>query len=299
MRRWLRAGALGAVAALALAGCGVPEGTDGDLADDWKLPAAPAVFQPENGTCHPFHQQIGYVTSYQPVACTTEHLTETVHLGTLTGANAERSTPPPVGSTPRQAAYAECQREIARVLGADWRSGRIGLSIVFPSPAGWRGGARWFRCDLVEQTSLELDDPKKRTTSLAGALKPGSPLTYGCFNATLDAARRVDEMNPVACTKQHNAEFVGVHEAAAGSYAAFEKNDEKIHRACLKLVAKYAKLPDDSNLKYRSGTIAYQPDEDEWADGNRGVKCFVWTDKRKLTRSVKGGGTKALPIQYA
>ncbi|WBB82331.1 septum formation family protein [Micromonospora sp. WMMD882] len=297
MRRWLRAVALGAVAALAVAGCGTPEGTDGDLTDDWKLPAAPVVFQPANGVCHPFHQEIGYVTSYQPVDCGQQHLAETVHLGALTGAHAERGTPPAAGSAARQAAFAECHREATRALGADWRTGRLGLSVVFPSPNGWRGGARWFRCDLLERASLDRDAPQQRTAGLKGALKAASPLAYGCFKAEL-VSGDVRAMAPTSCARKHDAEFVGVYEAPAGSFAAFDKNDAKVHRECLKKVAAYAKVPDDGNLKYRAGTIAYQPDEDEWQDGNRGVKCFLWLSG-KLTRSVKGGGTKALPIQYA
>jgi hypothetical protein len=56
-------------------------------------------------------------------------------------------------------------------------------------------------------------------------------------------------------------------------------------------------VPDDANVQYRAGTIFYHPYEQEWKDGNRGVQCFLWVSDRSLTRSMKGAGSKALPIR--
>lgn len=56
-------------------------------------------------------------------------------------------------------------------------------------------------------------------------------------------------------------------------------------------------MPDDGALVYRTGTYLYGPDEEQWAAGDRGVRCLLWLSNRDLTRSVKGAGTKGLPVR--
>ncbi|MGW4499822.1 septum formation family protein [Micromonospora sp. NPDC004336] len=295
MRRRWAAVAAGAVAALALAGCGTPAGTDGDLTDDWPAPAAPQAFVPAAGVCHSVVQEVGYLTAYNPVDCAASHRAETVHVGTLTGAAAERTTPPPAGSAGMRAARSECDTKANEAVGADWRSGRLGLSVVLPSPGAWDGGARWFRCDLSERTSLDEANAKARTGSLKGALTGAAPLAHRCFNPKV-SDDDVREMVPVACTSKHHAEFVGVWRAPDTSYQAFTRDSMKVHRACRALIARYARVPNNSDLQYRAGTIFYHPFEREWRNGNRGVQCFLWVSDRNLTRSMKGAGTKGLPV---
>ncbi|PZF99235.1 septum formation family protein [Micromonospora deserti] len=295
MRRWWTAVAAGAAATLALAGCGAPAGTDADLTDDWPAPAAAQAFVPAAGVCHHGLQDVGYLTAYHPVDCAQSHRAETVHVGTLTGAAADRSTPPPAGSPGMRAARAECDREINKVVGADWRSGRLGVTVVLPSPPAWSGGARWFRCDLSEYTSLDETSAKARTSSLKGALTGPAPLAHRCFNPKV-SKDDVREMVAISCTSRHHAEFVGVWQAPDTSYDAFTRDTLKVHRACRTLIAKYVKVPDNGDLQYRAGSIFYHPYEREWRNGNRGVQCFLWVSDRALTRSMKGAGTKGLPI---
>lgn len=296
MRRWWTAAVLGVTAALALAGCGAPAGVDRDLADDWAAMGPAKGFVPAAGVCHPTVSDVGYLTGYSPVDCTESHRAETLHVGTLTGAEAGRGAPPKVGSAGMRAARAECDKQVNRALGADWRSGRLLMSVVFPSALAWSGGARWFRCDVAEIVSLDDTGVSSRTASLRGALKAGSPLGYGCFNPKL-VKDDIDEMRAVSCTAKHHAEFVGVWQAPNVSYADFIKARTRAHKACRSLIAKYAKVPDNSDLQYRAGTIIYHPYAEEWNDGNHGVQCFLWMDGRTLTRSVRGGGAKALPVQ--
>lgn len=296
MRRWWTAAALGVAAVLALAGCGAPGGVDRDLADDWPaLPAAKA-FVPEAGTCHATLQDVGYLSGYNPIDCAAGHRSETLHVGTLTGPDADRSTPPRAGSNGVRTARAECDRKVSTAVGADWRSGRLLLSVIFPSAQAWAGGARWFRCDVSEVTSLDDGSITLHSGSLRGALKRGSPLAFGCFNPKL-AKDDIEEMRPVACTAKHHAEFVGVYQFPQVSYAQFQSSSVRAHKACRSLIAKYAKVPDNSDMQYRAGTIIYHPLEEEWKDGNRGVQCFLWLSDRTLTRSVKGAGNKGLPIR--
>lgn len=292
-RRWLVL--CGTVVTLALGGCVTPPaGTDGDLVDDWAPISAATVFTPEASTCHSFVARVGYLDGYAPVPCDQAHKVETLHVGTLTGAAAKGVEPPAAGSAGMRAAHTTCHREATRALGADWRTGRIGLSVVLPSPAAWTGGARWFRCDAAEIRSMDDPSVVSRDTGLAGALKGTSPLRHTCFNPTIEDDR-VTEMAPVACTRRHHAEFVGVWVAPDTSFAAFQKNQRRVRDGCGGLIAAYAKVP-RSEVRYRTGTIWYHPQESEWRNGNRGVQCFLWISHRNLTRSMKGAGRAGLPM---
>lgn len=295
MRRWWAAVAAGAVAALTLGACSAPAGVDRDLTDEWPAFAAPVGFVPEAGVCHPTVADVGYLSGYQPVDCATAHRVETLHVGTLTGPDAGRSAPPRAGSAGVRTAHAECARQVTRAVGADWRSARLQLSVVFPSALAWSGGARWYRCDVAEVNGLDEGNVTSRTGSLRGALKPGSPLALACFNPKL-SKDEVQAMRPVACTTRHHAEFVGIYQAPDISYAEFQRTSLRAHKACRSLIAKYAKVPNDGNMQYRAGTIIYHPFEQQWRDGDRGVQCFLWVSDRTLTRSVRGAGGKALPI---
>ncbi|MGR6318659.1 septum formation family protein [Micromonospora soli] len=296
MRRWWTAAAVGAAATLALAGCGAPAGVDRDLADDWPALPRAVAFVPEAGTCHVTVQDVGYLSGYNPVACTTLHRAETLHVGTLTGSDADRSAPPRAGSSGMRTARAECDTQVSKTVGADWRGGRLVVSVVFPSAPAWTGGARWFRCDASEVNSLDDGSVVPRAATLRGALAAGSPLAFGCFNPKL-VKDDIEEMRPVSCTAKHHAEFVGVYQFPDISYAEFERTSLRAHKACRGLAAKYVKVPNDSDLQYRAGTIIYHPLEEEWKDGERGVQCFLWVSDRTLTRSLKGAGSKGLPVR--
>jgi hypothetical protein len=294
MRRWLTAVALGAVTALAVAGCGTPAGVDGDLTDDWAAIGEPKAFVPAAGVCHLRFQEIGYLSSYEPVDCAQPHLIETVHVGSFAGGNAQGAAPPGAGSPGHHAAHGECDRRAQDLLGADWRSARLVLRVVVPSSAAWNGGSRWFRCDMSEIDNLDDAEWVERTGSLKGVLAAASPLSYGCFTPKL-ANDEVEEMIPVACDKPHRSEFAGIYLAPDTSLEAFEKNSAAVHKGCVAVIARFAKVPNDRNIRYRTGSIFYNPGEDEWAAGDRGVKCFLWVD-RNLTRSMKGAGPQGLPI---
>ena len=82
-RRLRRAGvlAVSAVALAALAACGNPAGTDGDLVDDWAAVSEPKPFVPAAETCHQAFKETGYLREYQPVPCTGKHEAETLARG--------------------------------------------------------------------------------------------------------------------------------------------------------------------------------------------------------------------------
>jgi hypothetical protein len=284
---------------MGLAGCGTPAGVDGDLTDDWRPFAAATQFAPKSGECHVSVDSASFLTSYQPVDCGQTHVAETIHLGTFTGALAERPTPPQVGSAAIRPAFTECDAKATAFVGGDWRGARLTVNVVPPSPAGWKGGARWFRCDLVAVPTVEPrffagrphDYPMQQSGSLRDALTRPSPLAYGCLNED-----KWQELQQASCTKAHQYEYVGFWTAPDGPYADANRNDRSIHAQCRTLVARYAKVPVDRMLPYRTGTRFQLPSEPAWDRGDRGIRCFYWSDGKKLTRSIKDGGPKVLPV---
>jgi hypothetical protein len=292
--------ALGALISVLLAGCGAPAGADGDLIDDWHALPEAKPFIPEAGVCHLTSEPSSYLSSYAPVDCAKTHQSETVYVGTFTGVDADRQTPPTVGSPALRSVFAECDTKAQQFVGGDWRGARLAVQVVPPSPPGWAGGSRWYRCDIFEVDVLDGSTARKRpdnhgierTGSLHDALKSPSPLGYGCFNED-----QWGSLQPVACDKPHRFEYAGIWTAPDLSYDAFAKDPARVHAECRSVIAGYVHVPDDGNMRYRTGTTFRPPSEEWWARGDRGVRCFLWSGDRSLTRSLKAAGATALPIR--
>jgi hypothetical protein len=292
MRRWVTAAALGCVAALALTGCGNPAGTDGDLTDDWGAFGTPVGFVPKADTCHEYAGS-GFLSSYHPIDCGQPHKAETIYVGTFTGAN---TSWPEAESTSMRTMRADCDKRIDAALGGDWRTARLTVMVVPATARAWDGGARWYRCDVGETDKDDANGPITRTGSLKGALKTPSDLNYRCSEPRM-AGDDVTSMHPVACAAKHHSEFAGIYTAPNTPYDVFNKDEARTSQGCKSVIAAFAKVPNDSNLQYRTGWIYFSPDETAWAEGERGVQCFVWISDRNLTRSVSGAGNKGLPIK--
>lgn len=283
-----------------LSACANPAGVDGDLVDDWKAQPEATPFVPDAGVCHLSLPDDPYVTRdlYNPLDCSTEHHYETVFVGEFTSSAANATEPPKVPSPEQRTAFDECNKKVNEYLGADWRGGRLNLFTYFPSKAAWEGGSRWFRCDLAEIESLDSKEIKRRSGNLKDILKAAAPVSYGCFRAVLTNGNKdISAMNAVACGTAHGAEYAGVWTAPETSYDDFGKNTQRAHTGCRGVVAKWAKVPNDGNIEFRTGTIIYYPSEDEWEAGNRGVQCFLWISAQNLRRSMKGAGPGVLRIR--
>ena len=286
MRRCLAA-VVAVLAALPVAGC---TAATSDLTDDWPMIAGAQPFRPATGVCHEQLETIGSADTYQPVSCTELHISETFHIGTAQ----EAPVVPGVGSAPARQAYAECAAKAAGYLGGPWRDARIGVHVIWPSAKGWSGGSRWFRCDVTE-ADLGTQDDTSRTGSLAGALKGASPLRLGCFNPSV-SEDDVRTMTAVACTATHRAEYVGLWTAPDIPYAQQTADRTRTAAGCRSAIAKFAGVPDNADMQYRSGWISYNPSRTEWQLGERRVRCFLWFSDRTLKRSLKGAGPAALPV---
>lgn len=280
-------------AGLLLAGCTPPDGIDGDLVGAWDVMPEPVGFVPAAGSCHEGnHQENAALLDYEPVDCADPHRAETVYVGTFDGEPAERVNPPEPGSAGWRDAFEQCEQGAKEYLGADFRHGPLWLGVTVPTTTAWAGGARWLRCDV-----RELDDPE-REGSLAGALSDPSELALGCFVADVDQDEGVvDSLDPVSCTETHDAEFVGVWHSSDASYPEGESAWQRIHQGCRERVAEYADVPVDEDLVFRTGTIAVPMEPEDWDNGDRGIRCYLWLDGLETDRSLRDAGTEGLPIR--
>lgn len=290
---------VGAVALLA-AGCGRPPGVDGDLTNNWSAMPEAKVPVPADHACYRVYgsnpDQFEQPTS--PVDCTAQHEVETIHVGTFTGEDASRDTPPPAGGPGRRKAYEDCAAQAKTFLGDDWRAGRLWLYLTVPRDLHWQAGSRWYRCDLIAFRDVDEHLPDVPTASLRGALAGNRPYGVGCLKATQSSSsKEIQSMVPVDCAAAHNSEFAGVYDAPDVPWPsdATARNTMSA-KGCLSTIAKFAGIPDDANTRYRTGYITYGFGAQQWALGNRGVRCYMWRSDKTYSRSLKGAGPGVLPI---
>lgn len=283
--------ALACVTLLAVSACANPPGTDGDLTNQWPAIAAPAGWEPKVGTCHAEFATTLYRATYKPVDCAGDHRYETVHLGQFTGDALNPGTPPSADAAAMKAAWAECDAKTTEFLGGEWREGRFWFGVSVPSSGNWAGGARWFRCEV---TALDgpWGSPISWTKSFKGELAGSSDLRFGCYQIPKEDDK---DWVAVACTTGHNAEFAGVV-AVNEAWETLGTNPASIHQKCRSVIAKYVGVPDDGNMKYRTGSYYTYPSEQGWEAGDHGIKCHLWLNGKNLTRSLKGTGNSGLPI---
>ena len=268
---------------LALAGCGGrPAGVDGDPVDDWAAPPAATPFRPQPA-CHPDLVRTATIDDYAPVPCTHPHLAETFAVADLPAASA--------GGPQQHAgrAFRECSARARHFLGGDWRTGWLILQPVLPGAAGWRGGARWYRCDLAEISPTD-GTAVRRSSSLRGGLT--GRLLMTCADPRI-VDRRVTAMRPASCAGRHTAEFAGLFETRAAAVS-----DARMEQGCHTAIARFAGLPDDADVRHRVGWLGLPPDDAAWRLGDRAIRCFLWLNGEPMTGSYRDAGPAKLPIHY-
>jgi hypothetical protein len=275
-----------------LAGCaGAPDGVDGDLVGGWAPMPEPELMVPEAGVCHSgdYRETVTLGFYYNPTDCTVPAALETVHVGRFEGEAADRDTPPNPGTGHWRAAYRECDEAAEDYLGANFRHGFLWLGVGVPTNPAWRAGSRWFRCDVEEYN----DDDRVAVLagSRRGALAGPSELARGCFTYTPD-----EWLEPVECGEPHQAEFVGVWYSEESRPPRNDARWASVHRACRELIAEYVGVPVDGDLPFRTGTFVDPILDEEWDNGDRGFRCYLWLEDAELTESLKGAGPDALPV---
>jgi hypothetical protein len=292
VRRWWAA-VLCAVALSVTSACGsLPYGIDGNLTDEWVPPPEPQPFTPAATGCF---DEIAFrlrLVDYAPFDCAKRHATEAFFVGELTGKAAEASAEKTIAAP---AAAAECARRAVSFLGAEHRIGRLRVQQVLPSTNGWQAGARWFRCDAI-QVALDSDEVVNRTGSLRDALKGAAPLALRCFQPVVEGSA-VRDMKQVDCAKSHDAEFAGLWTAPDLKFEDV-RGSTLMEEGCRSVIAGLAKVPDNGDVAYRYGYLAFAPTVQEWGDGIRSVQCFLWIKGRKMKGSYRNAGAGKLPINY-
>ncbi len=299
MRAGIKRGITGIVLAastlLAASACANAPGTDGNLVNEWSAMAAPEGWTPKAETCHKEFAVTTYRRSYSPVACATDHRYETVFLGEFAGDAAGLPSPPTAPGSPELvAAYKECDAKTTAYVGAEWRSGRLWIGVSVPSQGAWEGGARWYRCEVTLKQDSYNPGPTTVSKSLKNEFGGASDLKYGCYSIPEDEAA---PWVAAACTAAHNAEFVAAIPVSF-TYAELDTDAaaDSIHAKCRSAIAAYVGVPDNGDMKYRTGTYYRYPSENDWIAGDRNIRCHLWKGKKTLNRSLKGTGNAGLPI---
>ncbi|MFC7273809.1 septum formation family protein [Paractinoplanes rhizophilus] len=297
----VRMGVLAALCLMLLGACATPGGVDGDLTNGWAAMGPARGFEPTAGTCHSSNfSAVGARSTYEEIDCGLRHRTETAYVGTYAAPAADADEPPVDGSAGAKAAYRTCDEKTTTYLGGAWRTARVWIGVTHPTKAAWGGGARWFRCEVLELSSVEDDGALvQRVGTLRNALADGSSgLLLSCYAVAMDSSGAIASMPGVACSARHNAEFVGIWYAKDLAYPRDDKAWRAFHDGCRSLVAAYVAVPDDKDLQYRTGVISLPGNDDVWQLGDYGVRCYLWLDGTDLTATLKGRGGKSLPIQY-
>lgn len=293
MRRALVAALVAGATLLTASACSLPPGTDGDLVNQWSAMAEPTGWEPKAGTCHKSFNEQSYRANYTPVDCTGDHTYETVYIGQFTGDAARAGLPEAKGATAK-AALAECAGKVNEFIGGEAKDGRIWFGISTPSKGTWEGGARWFRCEVAAREDF-WGQPITWKKSLKGEFAAASDLKYGCYQIPENDD---EDWVPLACGESHNAEFAGNFQLDV-AYDDITGNKEGLHKSCRSTIASYVGVPDDNNLKYRTGTYVSFPRRADWDAGYHFIRCHIYLSKKQVTKSLKGAGTGGLPINYA
>jgi hypothetical protein len=272
-----------------LGGCASKAG-DGNVVDDWSAMASAGPVVPPSGACYPSTQTIaGSIdpTFSDPVACTESHVVETFHVGQFP---AGVTAVPAQGTQDYWRVFEECETKAREFLGGDWYSGRLFLAVTVPQGRQWEGGARWYRCELIERKFLAGDTVVQRTATLAGSL-PSGDVAQRCGNVTAWQPEGTwDDMTPVDCAQAHDAEYVGVFKIP-GVEAPTDKQLDDIYDNCFDVIARYT---GGTRSGVQVGNLVWGGFEDDWKRGDHWVRCYAWAgENKKMVGSVKGIGNAA------
>ncbi|MET7420727.1 septum formation family protein [Dactylosporangium sp. NPDC005555] len=289
--------------AAALAGCGAPAGTDGDLVNGWSALPAASYSPPAVGACLK-----GAAGAFEPSAaplqagdCAEPHAVEVVGGGPVPDAAA----PPAWDSDASRAAYVECDKAATAYLGGDWRTGRLFPVFRMPAAAVWQAGGRHYLCGIAEAAD-DLFAPLDRTGSVKGGMSGEArdkPLALTCVQLSGgDISGKgfygtVDGVKPVDCGAPHDTEFVGAWTAPAGDYPSQQRLKELAGDACYLKIAQFLGI--SQTALYQRGdiyTFWTGLTANQWALGDRTAHCFLnVSTKTPLRASIRDLGTKKLP----
>jgi Septum formation len=288
-----------AVALFTLVACGsAPAGVDKDLIDDWPAMAQAVTPEPATETCYSeeFTETWSGDFASRTVACSAEHWTETTYVGKLSGTVAGRDIPPLSGSSDLTETFKSCADKTQGFLGGNWQTGYLWLGVTLPGKAAWKGGARWYRCEVVGLGRDIDQDFTKLTGSAKGALASKGPLARTCSLVQTDSSGSIKSDNAVDCSKPHNAEFAGLYTLSGSTYPTGKALEDKASAACQKVYTSFLGVPPSRSHYF--GWTWHNITEEQWNLGIRTGLCSVIgfsgssVNNVRFTGSVKGTGDR-------
>jgi hypothetical protein len=290
---------LAALAVLAACGPGTAAGVDGDLVDDWPAFAAAKTATPVAGVCYDAEYSDSWSGDFDShtTDCSKEHWTETTYVGTFTGTLAARNVPPLADSADLADAFTSCSSKSEEYLGGPWQSGYVWLGLTLPGTAAWRGGARWYRCEVVGLSKNVDSDYIQLTGSAKAALAAGGALARSCSVLQVDASNNITADDAADCSKPHNSEFSGLYTLTGSSFPGKTVVSQKADDACKAVRGRYLGI---SGASHYFGWSWWSITEKEWALGVRTGICEITasagtatsTNKIRYTGSAKGIGDR-------
>jgi hypothetical protein len=259
---------------LALAACGDGDGDGEDEAAESPSPHATtsvaAAERPRVGDCHrlDLRDVLGSADPEPPVACSDEHTSETVHVGTFKAAAVTERQALTEDKANRRAAQT-CRAEAASYLGTEqvrlWLT-RVEVFWFVPTQEEVDAGADWLRCDVVvlERGDRLMALPR----SVKGALgRPGAFDRYGLCGTARPGA---EEFQRVRCGSRHSWRAIStIPIAGGGRYPGLPAVRGAGEAAC----QAQARAAQDDALQYDYGWE--WPTKTQWEAGQRHGYCWA------------------------
>jgi hypothetical protein len=275
MQRAWRLALVGTAFAVLVAGCGKSTGVDNDLTNAWPVFDKAVTPVPKVGACYGQRLDTTWYGDFSDaVDCSTSHQTETVFVGSFTGTEAGRSTPPLAGTPARADAYGQCQKAASDYLGDDWHIAMAVLGLVLPDDKAWTGGARWFRCDMVQFSDSKYESVRTNG-SVKGGLQGSRPLAVTCLSLTDDGKNSVTGWKDAPCDQPHNGEYAGLYTASARAWPDKDPAQKLASSGCEGVVAHFLGFSGNQPTSNYVGWTYDTFDQDQWNLGDRTVRCYV------------------------
>jgi Septum formation len=273
-----------------LGGCAATAG-DKNIIDDWAVMPEAKAKVPPVGACYASAttdaEEVDASFS-KPIECTQSHAVETFHVGQFPS---DVAAIPTLGKAEYARAFEECEVKAREFLGSDWFNGRLYMNIVVPVTRQWDGGARWFRCELIETQNMYSATVVTRTSSLTGGLRGDAPLALRCGNIVgKKADNSWDDLTPVDCAQPHDAEYAGSFKARDGLDEPTAGEWDGIYDRCWDTVASFL---GGTRSGIQVGYLVWNTAKERWQMGDHWVRCYAWGDDRRMVGSVKGIGNAA------
>jgi len=214
------------------------------------VPPAPKV-----GACYAytFKQSAAASSPTKPVSCKGRHTAVTFFVGKVTGTPARSKSPTAAAVVAQE--ERGCQLRWVSLMGAKVIMTRAQFAFYTPTPAQWKAGARWFRCDGVLRTGD------------AYVSIPANFLTFARTSAGVAAYLRCVNVAQAIVTCRGTHALIAKTYVVLGSATARYPGDAATLNRAMTLCAKALPTLTVEYVNYPLAT--------GWAAGARTAPCYV------------------------